>query len=165
MAVSRGTRFWLAAAGVFAAVAAGAFYVAWPLLNPTVVATARLDPDCDLRRGPCVGRLPNGAAVRFALEPRTIPLLEPLTIDVHVAGTRALGVQVDFAGIDMNMGYNRPSLAADGEDHFVGKTVLPVCVRYRMDWEARVLVRTTEGLMAVPFRFSTFKGNPPAHGG
>ena len=157
MAVSRGTWFWLAAGGVFAAVAAGAFYVAWPLLNPTVVATAPLDPGCDLRRGPCVVTLPNGAAVRFALEPRTIPLLEPLTIDVHVAGMRALGVQVDFAGVDMNMGYNRPSLVAEGEGRYVGKTVLPVCVRHRMDWEARVLIRTADGLVATPFRFSTFK--------
>jgi hypothetical protein len=165
MTVSRGTRIWLAAAGVFAAVAAGAFYVAWPLLNPTVVATAPLDPGCDLRQGPCTGTLPNGATVRFGLEPRTIPLLEPLAIDVRVGGMRALGVQVDFAGVDMNMGYNRPSLSPEGEGRYVGKAVLPVCVRYRMDWVARVLVRTAEGLMAVPFRFSTFKGAPPAQGG
>ena len=165
MTVSRGTRIWLAAAGVFAAVAAGAFYVAWPLLNPKVVATAPLDPGCDLRQGPCTGALPNGATVRFGLEPRTIPLLEPLAIDVRVGGMRALGVQVDFAGVDMNMGYNRPSLSPEGEGRYVGKAVLPVCVRYRMDWEARVLVRTAEGLMAVPFRFSTFKGAPPAQGG
>jgi hypothetical protein len=165
MTVSRGTRIWLAAAGVFTAVAAGAFYVAWPLLNPTVVATAPLDPGCDLRQGPCTGTLPNGATVRFGLEPRNIPLLEPLAIDVRVGGMRALGVQVDFAGVDMNMGYNRPSLAVEGEGRYVGKAVLPVCVRYRMDWEARVLVRTAEGLMAVPFRFSTFKGTPAPQGG
>jgi hypothetical protein len=165
MTVSRGTRIWLAAAGVFAAVAAGAFYVAWPLLNPTVVATAPLDSGCDLRQGPCTGTLPNGATVRFGLEPRAIPLLEPLAIDVRVGGMRALGVQVDFAGVDMNMGYNRPSLSPEGEGRYVGKAVLPVCVRYRMDWEARVLVRTAEGLMAAPFRFSTFKGAPPAQGG
>ena len=165
MAISRGTWFWLAAVGVFAAVAAGAFYVAWPLLNPTVVATAPLDPGCDLRRGPCTGTLPNGATVRFALEPRTLPLLEPIAIDVRVEGLRALGVEVDFAGVDMNMGYNRPRLAGEDEGHFVGKAVLPVCVRYRMDWEARVLVRTADGLMAAPFRFSTFKGVPQAHGG
>jgi hypothetical protein len=27
-----------------------------------------------------------------------------------------------------------------------------------MNWEARVLVRTPDGLMAAPFRFSTYKG-------
>jgi hypothetical protein len=157
MPPSNGTWLWLGAAGVFAAVAAGAFYVAWPLLNPAIVASAPLDPACDLRAGPCSATLPDGAKVRFTLTPRTIPLLEPLTIDVRVDGLRALGVQVDFAGVDMNMGYNRPSLTAEGEGHYVGQTVLPVCVRYRMDWEAKVLVRTPEGMMAAPFRFSTFR--------
>jgi hypothetical protein len=95
--------------------------------------------------------------VRLELDPKTLPLLEPLRIAVDVEGLRALGVEVDFAGVDMNMGYNRPSLTAEGGGRYVGKTVLPVCVRYRMDWEARVLVRTPEGLMAAPFRFATFK--------
>lgn len=162
MATSRVTWVWLAAAGVFAAAAAGAIFVAWPLLNPSVVATAPLDPGCDLRRDACTSPLPGGAWVRLNLEPKTIPLLEPLTIDVHVEGLNALGVEVDFAGVDMNMGYNRPRLIAAGSGHFVGKTVLPVCVRYRMDWEAKVLIRTAQGLIAAPFGFSTFKGNPPS---
>jgi hypothetical protein len=157
MRVSRDTWLWLAGGGLFAAMAAGALHVAWPLLNPTVVATAPLDPQCDLRQGPCTATLPNGGTVRFGLDPKTLPLLEPLAIDVRLDGLRAFGVEVDFAGVDMNMGHNRPRLEQDGEGHYVGRAVLPVCVRYRMDWEARVLVRTTDGLMAAPFRFSTFK--------
>ena len=154
---SRGAWVWLAAVGLFAAVAAVALRVAWPLLNPEVVATAPLDPQCELRRGPCTGTLPNGGRIRFELDPKDLPLLEPLAIDVRLDGLRAFGVEVDFAGVDMNMGYNRPALLADGTGRYVGKTVLPVCVRQRMDWEARVLVRTPDGLMAAPFRFSTYK--------
>jgi hypothetical protein len=154
---SRGIWLWIAGVGLFAAVAAAAFYAAWPILNPRIVAAAPLDPGCDLRQGACVATLPNGGRVRFALEPKGLPLLEPLTIDVRVEGLHALGVEADFAGVDMNMGYNRPRLKADGEDHYVGQAVLPVCVRYKMDWEARVLVRTPEGLVAAPFRFSTYK--------
>ena len=158
MALSRGSWLWLAGGGVFAAMAAGAFYIAWPLLNPDIVAAAPVDPACDLRRGPCTATLPDGGRVRFELEPKTLPLLEPLAIDVRVEGLRVHSVQVDFAGIGMNMGYNRPTLAPDGEGHYVGSTVLPVCIRYRMDWEAKVLMRTAKGLLAAPFRFSTFKG-------
>jgi hypothetical protein len=154
---SRGIWLWIAGVGLFAAVAAAAFYAAWPILNPRIVAAAPLDPTCDLRQGACVATLPNGGRVRFALEPKALPLLEPLTIDVRVEGLRALGVEVDFAGVDMNMGYNRPSLLAEGTGRYVGKTVLPACVRQRMDWQAKVLVRTPDGLMAAPFRFSTYK--------
>ena len=154
---SRSVWIWIASGGLFAALAAAALHVAWPLLNPAVVASAPLDPRCDLRQGPCTGTLPSGGQVHLELTPRDLPLLEPIAIDVRLEGLRAFAVEVDFAGVDMNMGYNRPRLTAEGEGRYVGNTVLPVCVRQRMDWEARVLVRTPDGLMAAPFRFSTFK--------
>ena len=154
---SRSVWIWIASGGLFAALAAAALHVAWPLLNPAVVASAPLDPRCDLRQGPCTGTLPSGGQVHLELTPRDLPLLEPIAIDVRLEGLRAFAVEVDFAGVDMNMGYNRPGLAAKGQGRYVGNTVLPVCVRQRMDWEARVLVRTPDGLMAAPFRFSTFK--------
>ena len=160
MLLGRSTWIWLAGGGLFAAMAAAALYVAWPLLNPQIVATAPLDPQCDLRQGACTARLPDGGEVRLELDPKTLPLLEPLRIAVDVEGLRALGVEVDFAGVDMNMGYNRPALAAEGTGRFVGTTVLPVCVRHRMDWEARVLVRTPEGVVAAPYRFSTYRKAP-----
>ena len=154
---SRAGWAWTAGGVAFLAVAAGAFHLAWPLLNPAVIATAPLDPTCDLRQGPCDSLLPSGAGVRFGLEPRTIPLLEPVRIDVEVRGMNTLGVDVDFAGFDMNMGYNRPVLSSRGDGRFSGEVTIPVCVRSRMEWEARVLVRTPAGLMAAPFRFWTFK--------
>jgi hypothetical protein len=157
MPAVRSLWIWIAGAGLFAALAAAALHVAWPLLNPQIVATAPLDPQCDLRLGACTARLPDGGAVRLELDPRTLPLLEPIRIGVEIEGLRALGVEVDFAGVDMNMGYNRPALTAEGAGRFVGTTVLPVCVRHRMDWEARVLVRTPAGLVAAPFRFATYK--------
>jgi hypothetical protein len=154
---SRAPWLWAAGGVAFLAAAAGAFYVAWPLLNPHVVATAPLDPACDLRQGPCTSTLPSGATVRFGLEPRFIPLLEPVRIDVEVLGLNALGVEVDFAGVDMNMGYNRPTLAARGDGRFAGEVTIPVCVRNRMEWEAKVLIRTSAGLMAAPYRFWTVR--------
>jgi hypothetical protein len=157
MSRSRTVWVWIAAGGIFAALAGGALHVAWPLLSPEVVASAPIDPQCDLRQGPCTAVLPNGGRVRFELTPKDLPLLEPLAIDVRLEGLRAFGVDVDFAGVDMNMGYNRPRLVAEGEGRYLGKTILPVCVRQRMDWEARVLVRTPDGLMAAPFRFATFR--------
>jgi hypothetical protein len=33
--------------------------------------------------------------------------------------------------------------------------MLPVCVRDRMTWEARVLLTTPRGLIDAPFRFTT----------
>jgi hypothetical protein len=93
--------------------------------------------------------------VTLAIEPQGIPVVVPLSIRVDLAGLQALGVELDFAGADMNMGYNRVALESMGDGRYQGKGMLPVCVRDRMTWEAKVLVQTSAGLMVAPFRFET----------
>jgi hypothetical protein len=85
-------------------------------------------------------------------------------------------VEVDFAGFDMDMGYNRVALrpvgspidqeadqAADQIESqfgrqsgtYTGSGMLPICVRDRMTWEARVLIYLSDGILDAPFRFET----------
>ncbi|MBU0500512.1 MAG: hypothetical protein KJ558_06510 [Gammaproteobacteria bacterium] len=159
---------------VLAALAGGAVYVAWPILFPKVSHSLSPDPACDLRAGDCRLVFPSGEGVVFRILPRDIPLIEPIQIQVDLEGLQARKVMVDFAGIGMNMGFNRPELKPVGRQHdaqegasvpggripgvtFAGSTRIPVCVRKRMDWEARVMVETPEGLRVAPFRFYTLK--------
>jgi hypothetical protein len=148
---------WGIAGLLFAAVVATALYKAWPLLYPTLVEVADPDPTCDLHAGPCEVRFPAGSSVRFAIEPQSIPVVTPLRLAVRIEGLDARRVEVDFAGVDMNMGYNRVALQQIDAGHYEGQGTLPVCVRDRMDWEARVLVHTPEGILAAPFRFATYR--------
>lgn len=148
---------WWAALGLLVAAAAGGLaYQAWPILFPSVTAAAPLDPDCDLRTGPCSGRLPGGGTVRFGIEPKAIPVLKPLTLTVRLEGVEARGVEVDFAGTDMNMGYNRVALRGVAPGLWRGEGMLPICVRDVMSWEAKVLLDTADGRMAAPFRFDAY---------
>lgn len=146
---------WIVLGLVFAALVAMAAYKAWPLLYPEVVATAPLDPACDLRSGPCTARFPGGLEVRFTIEPRTLPPLAPLRIAADLTGGDARSVEVDFAGTDMNMGYNRVPLMETQKGRYEGEGMLPVCVRARMGWEAKVLLHTQAGILVAPFRFET----------
>jgi hypothetical protein len=57
----------------------------------------------------------------------------------------------------MDMGYNRSKLDKVDAAHFKGKAIIPVCVRSKMEWEARVLLYTDHGLIMAPFRFFTMK--------
>lgn len=139
------------------ALTAGLVYKAWPLLFPEVRLVAQPDPKCDLRAGPCISRLGTGAEISFGIEPRAIPMLEPLRLSVAIKGLEATAVEVDFEGLEMYMGFNRPKLIAQADGHFNGETRLPVCVRDAMEWEARVLLHTAQGILAVPFRFITIK--------
>lgn len=84
-------------------------------------------------------------------------MLEPLKLSVQVKGMEVSSVEVDFEGLEMYMGFNRPKLTAQGDGRFVGETRIPVCVRDAMEWEAKVLVGTGKGILAVPFRFITIK--------
>lgn len=151
---------WLSVGAIAIGMIAYSLYRVWPILFPQVVAIAPLVPSCDLRQGPCTGSLPEGGKVRFEIEPRSLPVLQPLALSVRIEGLGARAVEVDFAGTDMNMGYNRVQLEAGGSDHWQGQVTLPICVRNRMNWEAKVLLTTDLGLMAVPFRFATFSSPP-----
>ncbi len=146
---------WVAAGLLFAALTAAAVYKVWPILFPEIAATAPLNPDCDLRAGPCTVEFSQGGKVTFGIVPETIPVVKPLTLNVALEGLEAERVEVDFAGVDMEMGFNRPQLNATGAGRYSGPGMLPVCVRSVMEWEARVLIYTKSGIMAAPFRFST----------
>lgn len=126
-----------------------------PLLLPKADVTLAPDPGCDFDHGPCTASLPQGGKLRFALTPRPIPVMSPFEVVVEFegAGAAADKVAVDFAGVDMSMGFNRPALHANGAGRFTGRAILPVCVTGRMAWQATVLVESGRTRTAVPFRF------------
>ncbi|MCP4993097.1 MAG: hypothetical protein GY934_04830 [Gammaproteobacteria bacterium] len=134
-----------------------AVYKSWPHLNPELIASTPLDSECDLRAGPCTGTLSDGRSITLEIEPKSIPVMKPLQFTVRLQGLAAKGIEIDFQGVDMNMGYNRPKLTAMHHRLFKGEGVLPICTRTAMEWEARVLVQTGRGLVAVPFRFVSIK--------
>lgn len=127
-----------------------------PLLKPKTDVVLPLS-DCDLNRHPCRASLPDGSQIEFAIEPRPIAALRPLQLSLAVSGGAVRKAEVDFAGAEMKMGYNRPALQRQSGDAgrfvFVGQASLPVCITGVMEWEATVLVDTGPTVIAVPFRF------------
>ncbi|MEW8507811.1 MAG: hypothetical protein AB2598_14020 [Candidatus Thiodiazotropha sp.] len=142
---------------LFAAISIVALYKSWPMLFPKADLQAAVDPTCDLRAGPCTTRLENGGSVSFSIEPRDIPVVMPLAVQVNLQGIAATGIEVDFSGVEMNMGFNRVKLNAKKAGVFSGKAMLPVCVWDAMEWEAKVLIKAEQGLLSVPYRFITVR--------
>jgi hypothetical protein len=124
-----------------------------PLLLPKADVYLQPEPGCDLHQASCTTALPAGGRLRFSLTPRPIPVTRALEVTVEFEGARADKVAVDFAGVDMSMGYNRIALQAVDTQRHVGQTTLPVCVTGRMLWQATVLIETGRTRIAVPFRF------------
>ncbi|MCG7921497.1 MAG: hypothetical protein N0C83_08300 [Candidatus Thiodiazotropha lotti] len=148
---------WITLGLLLAAFTLVAIYKAWPILFPQISQSAAVDPNCDLRKAPCVSSINHEVAVGFSIEPREIPLLKPLKLTVEIAGVAVERVEVDFAGVDMNMGYNRVVLQPVTEGQFEGEGMIPVCVMDSMEWEAKVLITTKQGLLSAPYRFVTVR--------
>ncbi|MER2518468.1 MAG: hypothetical protein ABTR92_19085 [Candidatus Accumulibacter phosphatis] len=127
-----------------------------PLLSPKADIELALSA-CNLNQQSCTAALPDGGQLEFSIEPRPVPALKPLQLQATVSGGEVRRVEVDFAGTEMKMGYNRPQLTSEpsNSQHFSGVASLPVCITGSMEWDATVLVDTGKALVAVPFRFQT----------
>ena len=121
--------------------------------DPKAQIQAALDPDCDLRAGPCSSILADGRSIRFSIEPRSIPPLTPLQLRVDAIGFTAREVSVDLNGVGMYMGFNRVDLDEHPQGHFTATGSLSVCIRDTMEWEAVVSVVSYDMQVSAPFRF------------
>ncbi len=150
-------RFWTLAVmiGVVLLAIVGVLLNRGGLLSPTLIGAAPLDSDCHLEVGACTADLPGGGEIEFSLDPKPLKVAQPMRMKVVVKGRDVRSVDVDFVGLNMNMGFIRPHLDSVGPGVFSGKGLLPVCTRRHMDWEARVLLETPNGVIMAPFRFST----------
>lgn len=124
-------------------------------LIPKADLTLPLAEGCDLHRAPCAIPLSEGRVIELSILPHPIPTVRPLTIEVVTKGLDPRRIEVDFAGVGMNMGINRVRLDAKGQGRFSGQATLPVCVTGSMTWEATVLVETASQRIAAPFRFDS----------
>jgi hypothetical protein len=126
-----------------------------PLLLPRADVVVQPDPACNLQRQACAVSLPAGGAVELAMGTRPIPMVKPFEVQVTTSGFSPGRVEVDFAGIEMNMGLNRPELAAHGNGRFAAQVTLPVCITGAMDWQVTVLIENGGERIAIPWRFSS----------
>jgi hypothetical protein len=126
-----------------------------PLLLPKADVVVQPDPTCNLQRQACGVKLPTGGSVELTMGTRPIPMVKPFTVQVKASGFAPSRVEVDFAGIDMNMGLNRPQLAARGDGSYAGEATLPVCITGAMDWQVTVLIENGGERIAIPYRFSS----------
>ncbi len=110
---------------------------------------------CDLREGPCRARVPGGGELLFAIEPRTIPLLEPLTLTLAGDGIEPRRAEVEISGVNYDMGTLRAELIGGAGRPLSGSTSLSVCLQSEMRWRARVEAETSEGRVRAQFFFDT----------
>ncbi|MFK5984071.1 MAG: hypothetical protein QM479_01415 [Pseudomonadota bacterium] len=135
--------------------------VAWykSQMNVTleITAAADVDKNCDLNLQQCQSKIQNVGEVNFSILPTPIPLVSDLSLSVNTDIKNIKQVVVDFKGIDMEMGPNKVILKQQADGSYTGKGMLPVCIRYSMNWKASVYIESSEGLYMAPYLFETHK--------
>ena len=126
--------------------------VTWKLQPKSDVSLAL--STCNPSEQACLVTLPGGGQFEFSVDPRPIPTLQPFTMQIEVSGIQADKVEIDFTGVGMNMGYNRPQLKAVLPGRFEGRASLPVCVTGTMEWRATVLLESGRKVISAPFQFN-----------
>lgn len=136
-------------------IAAALGYKYSSLLLPTADLNLTPVTGCDLHTQACAVDVPGGGRVELNITPHPIRILKPLQVSATMTGIAANKVEIDFSGVNMNMGYNRQALMSDGDGRYTGETMLPVCITGRMVWRVSLIVETDRQRIAVPFVFET----------
>jgi hypothetical protein len=139
---------------IFALVLIGA-YQFLPLLLPQTDETVLPDPRCDLQQQTCTVTLSDGAQVALTMGTQPVPMITPFAVSVKASGFVPKRLAVDFAGVDMNMGLNRPSLVLQADGVYSAEASLPVCISGQMNWLVTLFVERGRLRTAIPFRLTS----------
>ena len=96
------------------------------MLKPNASIVLALDPACDLHKNACTLPFPKTGSVTFSMHPKDIPILQPVQLQVNIEGLEVSSVEVDFVGVDMEMGYNRPVLEKKSSVKYTGEMIIPI---------------------------------------
>ncbi|MGE0080543.1 MAG: hypothetical protein AB7U81_04540 [Thiohalomonadaceae bacterium] len=129
-------------------------YKAWPLVFAPEDVQILPEPGCDLQRARCVATLPDGK-IDLEFLTRPIPLARPFRVALATSGIAPSRVELDFAGVEMNMGENRAVLRAVGGGQYAADITLPVCITGPMKWRATVILHARNRRLSIPYEFST----------
>jgi hypothetical protein len=91
------------------------------------------------------------------ITPHPIPLMQPLKVVARVSDSELQPSRLDITGLNMEMGLNRTSLAAQAPGHWQGETILPICSQRRMHWQAALLLDDGDKQYWLHYRFYTLR--------
>lgn len=106
--------------------------------------------ECDLSKTAC-----KLDGYEVSLSPLPIIANQNFTVKVSTTDNQSKPIEVDFEGIDQNMGYIRPALSLTESLAYKGHFYIPSCEVPLMQWRARLILQTPQGPKGMNFYFKS----------
>jgi hypothetical protein len=119
-------------------------------------AFATLSSPCNLHEQSCQATLKDGTVLTFDIEPKNIPLMEPLHFTVTTPHSLAY-IDLKIFATNMNMGFHTLTLKPTASGVYEAQGVLPTCMVGGMVWQANVILNEKSQSLGAIFTFKTDK--------
>ena len=96
---------------------------------------------CDLAKNECKIELPDHQTISVRLTPFPIKAQSDFTVSVKVTSDKLIPQEVDFNGVQLNMGYIRPALMLQEDGSYSATLNLPICELRKMQWKVSVILK------------------------
>ncbi len=115
------------------------------------------DKTCDLHRNSCNIILQDGTSIELDVEPKTIPLMKPLTFTIKSNNQNLKNLNLDIYATNMFMGEFTLPIKNLGNGNYEAKGTLPTCPTGDMQWNAEIRLETIDKTIGARFQFKTDK--------
>ena len=122
-----------------------------------IIPVLKENLNCDLSETDCRVMTFDNNIIAMSLSPKPIESEKDLQVKVSLTSDFYTPIEVDFEGLELNMGLIRPKLKLDAKHNFfLGEFYLPICEINEMTWIARLIVKDKNNqLGAFKFKFKT----------
>lgn len=117
---------------------------------------ATLSSPCNLHEQRCKATLKDGTILTFDIEPKNIPLMEPLRFTVTSEHELSY-IELKLFATNMNMGFHSFTLKPTSKGVYEAQGVLPTCMVGGMIWQANVILNEKSQSLGAIFTFQTDK--------
>lgn len=96
---------------------------------------------CDLGKKTCEFTLDDNKIVKLTFSPYPIKTQKEFKVTLTSDSKKYTPVEIDFVGVEQNMGLIRPSFKNNGNANYQATLELPLCERSQMRWKVRLILK------------------------
>jgi len=140
------------------AIVAGYFLIDFNAVYQSLKGEAKFviqNKKCDLGKTSCSITIQDGTSFKLEIEPKTIPLMEPLKFSIKSNNPNLKDLYLNIYATNMFMGDFKLPIKNLGDGNYEALGTLPTCPVGDMEWNADIRVEKLNETIGARFQFKT----------